>query len=70
MKYVGTGHADLSKFEWLTNQHRDTYASLLGHNDLTAYFAIASNQAVGRVKYELMQRMIKPCGDNPIKEED
>ena len=28
-KYIGTGHADTSKFEWATNQHRDTYASYI-----------------------------------------
>lgn len=22
-KYIGTGHADTNKWEWLTNQHRD-----------------------------------------------
>jgi len=22
-KYIGTGHADTTKWEWLTNQHRD-----------------------------------------------
>ena len=32
-KYVGTGHADMTKFEWGTNQHRDTCASLIGHHD-------------------------------------
>ena len=24
-KYIGTGHADTTKWEWLTNQHRDRY---------------------------------------------
>nr|CAD7417633.1 unnamed protein product [Timema cristinae] len=23
-KYIGTGHADTTKFEWLVNQHRDS----------------------------------------------
>ena len=39
MKYVGTGHADTSKVEWLSNQHRDSHASYLGHPSLLAYFA-------------------------------
>ena len=26
-KYIGTGHADTNKWEWVTNQHRDSYAS-------------------------------------------
>lgn len=29
-KYTGTGHADLNSWEWVTNQHRDTYASIIG----------------------------------------
>jgi len=27
-KYIGTGHADTTKWEWLTNQHRDRLALL------------------------------------------
>ena len=30
-KYMGTGHADSTKFEWAAHQHRDTYSSLMGH---------------------------------------
>ena len=30
-KYQGTGHADSTKFEWAAHQHRDTFASLMGH---------------------------------------
>lgn len=41
--------------EWLTNQHRDTYATHLGHHDQLAYFAVAQNDAVGRVKYQLLE---------------
>ncbi len=63
MKYVGTGHADTSKAEWLAAQHRDSYASYLGHPSLLAYFATAQNQSLGRVKYNMMQRMCKPCGE-------
>ena len=28
-KYIGTGHADTTKWEWLTNQHRDRYYTTL-----------------------------------------
>ncbi|MBW0498892.1 hypothetical protein O181_038607 [Austropuccinia psidii MF-1] len=31
-RYVGTGHADITKHEWLTHQHRDTHASIAGRN--------------------------------------
>jgi hypothetical protein len=40
-KYVGTGHSDMTKYEWATNQHRDTVASHLGHYDLLSYMAVA-----------------------------
>ena len=51
-KYQGTGHADATKFEWAVHQHRDTFSSLMGHQDLTNYFAIAENESEskGRVK--------------------
>ena len=41
--------------EWLTNQHRDTYATHLGHHDQVAFFAVAQNDAVGRVRYQLLE---------------
>ncbi|XP_075129132.1 splicing factor 3B subunit 5-like [Leptodactylus fuscus] len=30
-KCIGTGHADTTKWEWLVNQHRDSYCSYMGH---------------------------------------
>lgn len=27
-KYPGCGHPDTTRWEWMTNQHRDTYASI------------------------------------------
>ena len=30
-KYIGTGHADTNKWEWMTNQHRDSCASYQVH---------------------------------------
>jgi splicing factor 3B subunit 5 len=61
MKFVGTGHADTSKAEWLSAQHKDSYASYVGHPALLAYFATAQNQSLGRVRYQMMQRLCKPC---------
>ena len=54
-KYIGTGHADLTRFEWAVNIHRDSYASYVGHHPMLAYFAIAENEAVGRVRYNFLQ---------------
>eukprot|EP00976_Prorocentrum_cordatum_P009529 190175-Prorocentrum_minimum.AAC.7 len=50
-KYVGTGHADVNRFEWAVNIHRDSYASYVGHHPMLAYFAIAENESIGRVRF-------------------
>ncbi|KAL8292090.1 hypothetical protein RQP46_001556 [Phenoliferia psychrophenolica] len=54
-RYTGTGHADLTKYEWLTHQHRDTYASIIGHPTLLNFTAISDGEATGRVKFELAE---------------
>ena len=69
-KYIGTGHADTNKWEWLTNQHRDSYVSYMGHFDMTNYFAIAENETKARVKFALMEKMVQPCGPPPERPED
>lgn len=69
-KYIGTGHADTTKYEWLTNQHRDSCCSYMGHPDLLSYFAIVENESKARVKFNLMERMLQPCGPPPEKPED
>ncbi|KAL6048637.1 Splicing factor 3B subunit 5 [Balamuthia mandrillaris] len=65
MKYVGTGHSDTTKHEWLSNQHRDSYASYIGHYPMLSYFAIAENESIGRVRYNLLQKMLQPIGPPP-----
>ena len=67
---MGTGHADLSQFEWAVNIHRDSFASYIGHHNLSVYFSVAENESVGRIKYNLMQKMLLPCGLPPEKEEE
>ncbi|KAK1260656.1 Pentatricopeptide repeat-containing protein [Acorus gramineus] len=69
-KYVGTGHADLNRFEWAVNIHRDSYASFVGHYPMLAYFAIAENESIGRERYNFMQKMLLPCGLPPEREDD
>lgn len=59
-KYIGTGHADITKHEWLVNQHRDSISSYVGHPNLISYFAIAQNLGRERVKTNLLQKMIQP----------
>mmetsp|Transcript_14346 Transcript_14346/g.39508 ORF Transcript_14346/g.39508 Transcript_14346/m.39508 type:complete len:92 (-) Transcript_14346:275-550(-) len=64
-RYVGTGHADMSKYDWMTNQHRDTYASHVSHYDQLSYFAVAQNESVGRTRAQFLEKMIQPCGPPP-----
>ena len=54
-RYVGTGHADTTKFEWTSNIHRDSYASYIGHPPLLEYMAIGLNEP----KEKLRARMIE-----------
>lgn len=65
-----TGHADITKFEWLLNMHRDSYASYIGHHNMLSYFSVAQNESIGRVKYEFMQKMLLPCGLPPAEKDD
>jgi splicing factor 3B subunit 5 len=64
-RYIGTGHADLSKHEFMVNQHRDTYASHVGHYDQLSYMAVATNESIGRMKLDFLTKMIQPCGPPP-----
>ena len=66
-KYMGTGHADSTKFEWAAHQHRDTFSSLMGHQDLTNYLAVAENESKARVKFNMLEKMLQPCGPPPEK---
>lgn len=65
-KYIGTGDADISKYEWVTNMHRDTLASHVGHYDQMSYYAVAQNESMGRVKLEFIEKMLQPCGRPPV----
>ena len=64
-KYVGTGHSDMTKFEWASNQHRDSIASHLGHQDILAYFSVAQGDSIGRTRYALLEKLLQPCGPPP-----
>lgn len=66
-KYIGTGHPDINKHEWLVNQHRDTYASYLGRHDMLTYFAIAEGESKSRVKFNFLKKLIQPCGPPPVE---
>jgi splicing factor 3B subunit 5 len=68
-RYVGIGHADIIKYDWAANIHRDTLSSCIGHPPISAYFALAEGENIKRVQYEFMEKMIRPVGNPPIREE-
>src|ERR1700761_8861761 len=41
--------------DWLTHQHRDTCASIIGHPALLSYVAIADGESLGRARFELTE---------------
>lgn len=69
-KYVGTGHSDTTKWEWMTGQHRDSLASYVAHNDLLSYLSLVENETRARVQFNLLQKMIQPCGPPPERIEE
>ncbi|KAM0802092.1 splicing factor 3B subunit 10 [Usnea florida] len=64
-RYVGTGHADTTKFEWVSNIHRDSYASYIGHPPLLSYMALGMGECRERVRAALIERMVRPGGKPP-----
>ncbi len=71
-KYIGTGHADTTKWEWMVNQHRDSICSYLGHYDMLNYFGVVENESKARVRYNLLEKMLQPCGpptEKPAEEQ-
>ncbi|KAF8251945.1 splicing factor 3B, subunit 5 [Wilcoxina mikolae CBS 423.85] len=68
-RYVGTGHADTTKFEWISNLHRDTYASYVGHPPLLEYMAIGSGEPMAKLRTKFVEKMIQPVGKPPERED-
>ncbi|KAF8448279.1 splicing factor 3B subunit 5/RDS3 complex subunit 10 [Terfezia claveryi] len=68
-RYVGTGHADTTKFEWVSNIHRDTYSSYVGHPPLLEYFAVATGEPMAKLRVKFIEKMIQPAGKPPEKED-
>ena len=64
-RFVGVGHADSTKHEWAVNQHRDTLASNIGHYDMLSFIAVAQSDSIGRVRYQLLEKMLQPVGVPP-----
>jgi splicing factor 3B subunit 5 len=69
-KYIGTGHPDTSSWEWKTNVHRDTKASVVGHTPLLSYMALAQNEPMAKLRAQLIRQMVQPTGPPPPREDE
>ncbi|EEP77230.1 conserved hypothetical protein [Uncinocarpus reesii 1704] len=64
-RYVGTGHADTTKYEWNSNIIRDSYASYVGHPPLLQYMAIGMGEPKEKVKAMMIEKMVRGAGNPP-----
>jgi splicing factor 3B subunit 5 len=55
--------------EWISNLHRDTYASYVGHPPLLEYMAIGTGEPMAKLRTKLIEKMIQPVGKPPEKED-
>lgn len=69
-KQIGTGHPDTAPHELLVNQHRDTYCTYLGRNDMLIYFSVAEGESRARLKLNYLKKLIQPCGPPPEKQQE
>lgn len=67
-KYQGSGNSDTTRWEWLTNIHRDTLASHVGHYSRLAFFAVVENEPIAKLRYRCLQDMSIPCFPKENKE--
>lgn len=65
-KFVGTGHSDMTRWEWGTNIQRDTLASHIGHKSRLLYMSVAQNETCFRTRINFLNKMLRPCGP-PVK---
>ena len=62
-KFIGTGHPDTSSWEFKTNVHRDTNASVVGHRPLLMYNALALNENIIKTRAHILRvRHIRGVG--------
>lgn len=68
-RYVGTGHADTSPFEFKTNYMRDYRSSVVGHPVLLEHTAIGMGESRERVRLAQIEAMIVAAGHAPQVQE-
>lgn len=63
-RYPQTGDASTTKHEWLTEQHCDTLASIVGRVDQLMWLSVADNISVSEMRERLLSEMVNgPCGN-------
>ena len=45
----------LNRSEWVTHQHRDTLAGIVGHPPLLAYLSVADGECQARERFEVIE---------------
>ncbi|KAL2871135.1 splicing factor 3B subunit 5 family protein [Aspergillus lucknowensis] len=68
-RYVGTGHADTTKHEFLSNIVRDSYASYIGHPPLLGYMAVGMGESREKVRAMMIEKMVGGVGRPPETQE-
>ncbi|KAI9672856.1 MAG: hypothetical protein M1831_000292 [Alyxoria varia] len=58
VRYVGTGHADTTKSEWVANLHRDSYASYVGHPPVLQYMSLGLGECRELVRMRCLEGMV------------
>lgn len=64
-RYVGTGHADTTKYEWTSNIVRDSQASYVGHPPLLSYMAVGMGEPKEKVRTMMIEKMVRGAGNPP-----
>lgn len=64
-RYVGTGHADTTKYDWVSNIVRDSYASYVGHPPLLSYMAVGMGEPKEKVRAAMIEKMVRGAGNPP-----
>lgn len=64
-RYVGTGHADTTKYEWTSNIVRDSYASYIGHPPMLQYMSLGMGEPKEKVRTMMIEKMVRGAGNPP-----
>ncbi|KAF9895367.1 hypothetical protein FE257_000272 [Aspergillus nanangensis] len=68
-RYVGTGHADTTKYEWVSNITRDSYASYIGHAPMLSYMAVGMGESKEKLRAAMLEKMVRGAGNPPETQE-